>query len=322
MFKSIQDEDQTSLYVILDQFPDALETVGEHNATVRDKTPLMFAMQCRNISLAHALLDRGANASAVMPGGPCSSALELCVEFAYCDELRHDDWIRLATRLLDEGADPTSALWLALHSFGGLVKRADLIRLLLDRGANPDQMVGNSGNTARELVEINRHRYTDEVLRLFHFKTAESPPKPGDADHAKNEPVEPPLVQHPNGDFETAVEAMAFAIRWLRTLPEWDKWIAFEAQGMGHRVDSFHFATIRIRQNELRIDGPEVLDSELVAKLARVADLCLEKKGNFYSIAKATPKQASRVLDVIFRHYLGIRPHTGEGDDYAFGAKW
>ena len=27
-------------------------------------------------------------------------------------------------------------------------------------------------------------------------------------------------------------------------------------------------------------------------------------------------------MDVIFRQYMGIRPHTGEGDDYAFGAEW
>jgi hypothetical protein len=35
-----------------------------------------------------------------------------------------------------------------------------------------------------------------------------------------------------------------------------------------------------------------------------------------------TPKQAGRVLDTIFRDYLGIRPHTGEGNDYAVGAEW
>jgi ankyrin repeat protein len=146
-----------------------METGGEHNQNVRDKTPLMFAMQCANFNLASALLDRGANASAVMPGGPCSSVLELCVAFAYCDLRQHDDWIRLTTRLLDEGADATSALWQALHGFGRIVKRADLIRLLLDRGANPDQVVGNTGSTARELVAINRRLYTDEVLRLLNL---------------------------------------------------------------------------------------------------------------------------------------------------------
>ena len=41
-----------------------------------------------------------------------------------------------------------------------------------------------------------------------------------------------------------------------------------------------------------------------------------------YSVGKATPIQAARIMDVIFRQYMGIRPHTGEGDGYAIGAEW
>lgn len=70
MFKAIQDGDTETLDAILDSDPDALETVGEHNRNVRDKTPLMFAMQCNNQQLAHALIDRGANVDARMAGGP------------------------------------------------------------------------------------------------------------------------------------------------------------------------------------------------------------------------------------------------------------
>lgn len=169
MFNAVQEKDTATLYAILRDNPDAMETVGQHNANVRDKTPLMFAMQCWNIGVANALLDRGAKASAVMAGGPCMSALALCVMFAYCDADQHDDWIRLASRLIDKGADPTSALWQALNGVGRIVKRADLLRLLLNRGANPDLQVGNTGSTARELLEINRRLYTDEVLQLFHL---------------------------------------------------------------------------------------------------------------------------------------------------------
>src|SRR5437762_2980269 len=90
MFDAIQDGDAGTLSEILDAEPEALELVGEHNRYVRDKTPLMFAMQCRKLQLAHALLDRGANAAAEMSGGPRDSALSLCMEFAYCDSERHD----------------------------------------------------------------------------------------------------------------------------------------------------------------------------------------------------------------------------------------
>lgn len=171
LFNAIQGGDPAAIFAMLHDNPDAMESVGEHNRNVRDKTPLMFAIQCGNLFLANALLDRGANASAVMPAGPRDSVLQLCVNLAnYRDEHEHDEWVRLATRLLDLGAEPTSALWPALHGFsGGLVKRADLIRLLLGRGANPDVQAGNSGNTVRELVEVNNRLYSNEVLGLFHL---------------------------------------------------------------------------------------------------------------------------------------------------------
>ncbi len=60
--------------------------------------------------------------------------------------------------------------------------------------------------------------------------------------------MDKPFLVHPSGDFETAVDAMADAIKRLRALPEWDKWITFQAQGEGGRVDSYHFAAIRMRQ--------------------------------------------------------------------------
>jgi hypothetical protein len=53
-----------------------------------------------------------------------------------------------------------------------------------------------------------------------------------------------------------------------------------------------------------------------VTKQAGVPESSLVKTEGGYSVAKATPIQAARVMDVIFRQYLGIRPHTGEGDDY------
>lgn len=167
MFEAIQAGDTRTLNQILDAETEALETVGEHNRNVRDKTPLMFAMQCRKLRIAHELIDRGANAAAEMAGGPRSSALSLCIQFAYDDAENHDEWISLATRLIDKGADPNTGLWPALHGFGGIVARVDLIRLALKRGADPDRQLGDSGNTIRELVVVNRHLYSAEVLSLF-----------------------------------------------------------------------------------------------------------------------------------------------------------
>jgi hypothetical protein len=132
-----------------------------------------------------------------------------------------------------------------------------------------------------------------------------------------------PFLEHPSGDHETAVEAMADAIARLRALPEWDGWITFQAQGMGGRLDSYHFAKIAMRKEEIKPEEPLAIDLDLVARRARVSRSYLAKVGKrAYSVGRATPKQTARVLDTIFRQYMGICPHTGEGNDYAVGVDW
>ena len=129
-----------------------------------------------------------------------------------------------------------------------------------------------------------------------------------------------PFMEHPTGEFKTAMDAMADAIRRLRALPEWNDWITFCAQGMGHDEDSDYLAEIRVRRDELELDEP--LDVEAITRRAGVAQSSLTQAGAGYSIANASPADAARVMDAIFRHALGIRPHADEDDDYAIGAEW
>ncbi len=142
------------------------------------------------------------------------------------------------------------------------------------------------------------------------------------AKNSKVKPVSPPFMEHPTGEFKTATDAMADAIKRLRALSERKDWIMFTAQGMGDRVDSYRFAVIRMRQDSLEFDKPIDVDIDLVTKRAGVPQTCLSKNGNIYSVASATPIQAARVMDAIFRQHLGIRPHQDEGNDYAVGAEW
>ncbi len=141
-----------------------------------------------------------------------------------------------------------------------------------------------------------------------------------------------PFMEHPSGEFETPVDAMADAIERLRALSGWDKWINFFAQGMGSRVDTYHFSSIRMRQSDIkfmvqnnRLEWTEKsldLDIPAVTKRAGVPEACLSRIEGGYSVGKATPMEAARIMDVIFRQYMGIRPHTGEGDGYGIGAEW
>jgi len=129
-----------------------------------------------------------------------------------------------------------------------------------------------------------------------------------------------PFMEHPTGDFKSAVDAMADAIKRLRALPEWNDWITFSAQGMGHDEDSMRHAEIRLRRDELQLDAP--LDVESVIRHAGVPPSSLTASDGIYSIARASPREAARIMDAVFRHDLGIRPFTDEHDDYAIGAEW
>ena len=129
-----------------------------------------------------------------------------------------------------------------------------------------------------------------------------------------------PFMEHPTGEFKSAVDAMTDAITRLRALPKWNDWITFSAQGMGHDEDSELHAEVRLRNDELQVDEP--VDAERVSQHAGVPRSRLAAVGANYSIAEASPAEAARILDAIFRNDLGIRPFPDQRDDYAVGAEW
>ncbi len=131
-----------------------------------------------------------------------------------------------------------------------------------------------------------------------------------------------PFMEHPTGQFQTAIAAMEDAIVRLRRLPQWDAWITFTAQGRGGRADSYHLAEVRLRQGSLKVGGGVVLDVRRLVRVAQVSEAALVRDGDVYSVAKASPAEVARLLDAVFRHHLGIKPFPDEGNDYAVGAEW
>lgn len=130
-----------------------------------------------------------------------------------------------------------------------------------------------------------------------------------------------PFMEHPTGDFESAIEAMQDAVRRLRELPKWDRWITFSAQGEGESPDTMEFAEVRMRGD--RIDaGDRPMDMNRIVQVARTGAATLVVDGTLYSVAGASPREVAQILDAIFRHHFGLRPYSDEDDDYAVGAEW
>ena len=138
---------------------------------------------------------------------------------------------------------------------------------------------------------------------------------------AKAEPEPKPLMEHPTGHFDSAVEAMEYAVRILRASPKLEKWISFTAQCEGTRPDSYEFAEVRMLHDRLDV-GEKPLDVAQIVQVARTGATSLVTDGAHYSVAAASPKEVAKILDAIFRHHFGIRPFPDEDDDYAVGAEW
>jgi hypothetical protein len=133
-----------------------------------------------------------------------------------------------------------------------------------------------------------------------------------------------PFMEHPSGEFCDAVEAMSSAISRLRKLDSWSEWITFTGQGAGSSGDSYHFAEIRVRGEELAVpDGLEV-DVDTLGRTAGLdgagAAVAIVSPG-ILRVSRATPEQVAKVLDALYRGPLGVVPFEGEAD-YAVGAEW
>jgi hypothetical protein len=131
--------------------------------------------------------------------------------------------------------------------------------------------------------------------------------------------MEQPFLEHPTGAHETAVDAIEDTIRRFRALPESTRWLTLCAQGAGASDDTIHTAEVRIWKDKLDTGG--FLNVLEITSVADVSGDLIVPDGAFYSIATATPEEAARLLDAIFRSHFKIRPFPGE-QDYAVGAEW
>jgi ankyrin repeat protein len=122
------------------------------------------------------------NAMATAPPHGGSALVYLCLsKYLRLDNARSEGFLRAARALLDAGADPSSGFWTegkypefetALYGAAGVAHHADMTRLLLERGANPndEEAVYHSpetyDNAAMQLL-VETGKLTDENLLLM-----------------------------------------------------------------------------------------------------------------------------------------------------------
>src|SRR6478672_10757893 len=71
-------------------------------------------------------------------------------------------------------------------------------------------------------------------------------------------PDDRPFLEHPSGEFDSALEAMTSAMRRLKSGGYADRWITFSGQGRGHDEDSYQIEDVPVRGNTLDLRGQSV----------------------------------------------------------------
>jgi len=122
------------------------------------------------------------NATTTVPPYGGNALVYLCMsKYLRLDSERSEGFLHAATALLDAGADPGSGFWsegknpeleTALYGAAGVAHHGEMTRLLLERGANPndDEAVYHSpetyDNAAMQLL-VETGKLTDENLALM-----------------------------------------------------------------------------------------------------------------------------------------------------------
>jgi hypothetical protein len=139
-------------------------------------------------------------------------------------------------------------------------------------------------------------------------------------DHQENDI---PFMEHPTGEFKSALAAIASAMSRLERIGNIDKWITFSGQGQGHRPDSYQIENVPYRRHTFDLRGQSV-DLDAVTKFAGLnkANVVVERDSEGrITLPNASAEDLARFLDSLFRIHFGIKFFEGE-DDYATGAEW
>lgn len=151
------------------------------------------------------------------------------------------------------------------------------------------------------------------------FGKGTRPPASDDRAFNGNEP----FMEHPTGEFSTALEAITSAFTRLESCDMANRWIVFSGQGQGSHSEAYFIADVRYLDRTFDVGEASV---NFVAVLSQAGiDPSLvgfeQLAGGSVKLANAKLRELALFLNSLFTSQLGVRPFDGE-DDYAVGAEW
>jgi uncharacterized protein len=313
------------------------------------KEYLINAVLDGDLSLVVRLLGEGADVEEVDRGG--RTALHYAASRGFLD---------IATLLIETDADVNAADnagWTALHAAAD-ASHQELVRLLLDRGAEVDAQDQNGNSPLSNAVyrsdgrgEIIRlllshgadrnlkNRYGVSPLSLaetiasvnvkgfFEDQGGDTDESTGGDDGVTEERAmqipAPPLVEYPNDQHRTVLEAITAAMEKLDRMDMGGRWISFSGQGEGPREETYQIENVLFSGRTFDL-GEEKVNVPAVMRFAKLdpSKVKVVSSGDGkITLSDSTPAERARFLDAVFRKHFKLRPFEGE-TDYAMGAEW
>lgn len=152
----------------LDVSPEMVNILGENNNWYRDKSPLMYALQCTKAEMCILLIDRGADVNFRMPAGHKTTVCNWAATQATMYGEDNQEFIPILKKILELGANPNNSDYMgrdAIHeaisqlNASGEEHNWQTIKILIEAGADPKR---KHKDWLLQLVKIFRKKRYDE----------------------------------------------------------------------------------------------------------------------------------------------------------------
>lgn len=214
LFEAIESGNKENVDEFLGTWPDKVDIAGEHNTYCRDKSPLIYSIQCEQFELASIFIDSGANVNFRV--ADCNTTpLSMAIHIHFFMDMG------VFEKLLQKGADPNQGDLLFkvfTNSATSIFRKKGFdfikqLQLLLDHGADPDQEFFGHGKSIREFCDSYEGEVPDEICDMLNI----SPKGFGPAKPIKEESEFDLLIKYPCRQFryKGAIEALAAGLTEL-----------------------------------------------------------------------------------------------------------
>lgn len=174
LFDSILNGNLEKVKDLIENNSGLLNIYGTKPKKYQGKTPIITAIWAMKIKIVNYLIGKGADINLHMNDEIKWPPIHFAVRNAMSPLPYHSKGKKVLTLLIKNGANinemdsfGNNALDRAIHDYDIQYDCWDIIEMLIQEGAGINRKSPSNGLSPKEIVKINRHLYSDSILKLF-----------------------------------------------------------------------------------------------------------------------------------------------------------